>query len=128
VYEYGGFYEVTSDEPLRWDVHTTYSEQSSTVGVVDGAGRPAILRAFPNPFRTGTSFQLDLAAPGRARVDVFDATGRHVTSLLDATLSAGPVTVRWDGTGSRGESVGAGVYYVRFDDAGPPTIRSVVRR
>jgi len=128
AYEYGGFYEVTSDDPLRWDVHTTYSERDATVHVPQAGGGVLALEAFPNPFRTDTALRFDHPASGRVRVDVFDVSGRHVTNLVNGSVAAGPISLRWDGARTSGEPVGAGVYYVRLGGSGTTAVETVVRR
>ena len=64
--------------------------------------------------------------PGRtsARLDVFAIDGRHVRTLVDRSLGAGPHSATWDGTDRTGRTVGSGTYFYRlttahgFSDAG----------
>jgi hypothetical protein len=57
-----------------------------------------------------------------ATVDIFDVTGRRVTS---ADIQGSYV---WNGSDSSGSRVPAGTYIVRVsDDSGPPVTRSLVR-
>jgi len=106
-----------------------------TVGVDVVAVRPpSLLRAAPNPFRSGTTIVLagDLATSGSGvaprSFDVLDALGRRVTTLrpTDATSR----TLRWDGRDGRGRAVPPGVYWIRADppsgtDAPAPGLRVV---
>ena len=93
-----------------------------------GASAPAftLLDAAPNPFGEATAVRWQLARNSRVRVDVFDVRGRRVTTLLDATRTAGPGEVRWAGHDRSGRAVAAGVYFVRVEAAGESRTRRVV--
>ena len=64
---------------------------------------------YPNPFNPSTSIPYTLREGGPARLDVFDAAGRHVRTLLDAVQPAGSYTVAFDGLG-----LASGVYHYRL--------------
>ena len=101
----------------------TYSlfwSTSQIVGVPGAAG-PAELAfegAAPNPMLDRTLFEFSLAAPGHARLDLYDLGGRRVRRLADGTFEAGRLSVPWDGTGDDGARVGAGLYWARFEAGG----------
>jgi hypothetical protein len=65
----------------------------------------------PNPFNPRTSIRFGLPSAGKVDVSVFDAGGRRIRTLMDATRDAGYHTVVWDGRDERGHAVGSGVYY-----------------
>ena len=74
----------------------------------------AILSNFPNPFKEKTSIIVDLVYPylipgGRARVEVFDTTGRRVALLHEGHLPPGRQQFPFDASG-----LASGVYFVRF--------------
>jgi flagellar hook assembly protein FlgD len=46
---------------------------------------------------------------------VYDVTGRRVVTLADGRLPAGSHQVVWDGRGSEGRPVSAGVYLYRLE-------------
>ena len=64
-----------------------------------------------------------MAEGGRAVIEIFDAQGRLVQTLLDGILPAGTNTVKWDGSSAAGTKAASGVYFCRLT-AG----RSVVSR
>lgn len=68
----------------------------------------------PNPFNPTTSFTLVVPEPTRARVDIFDASGRVVTTLLDGSVAAGETPLVWNGTNGAGAPVRSGVYFARM--------------
>ena len=82
---------------------------------------PAVARLeqnHPNPFNPSTTIRFSVPAPGRARLAIFDVTGREVAVLIDREIEAGEHTIQWNGTNSRGNSVSSGIYFYRLDCAG----------
>lgn len=73
------------------------------------------LLASPNPFNPRTTLTFELAEPGRASVDVFDLSGRHVRTLArEVSLAAGPQGLPWDGRDDGGQALPAGLYVARL--------------
>jgi hypothetical protein len=68
--------------------------------------------------------EIQLAQPSAARLDLFDAQGRRVHSLLNQALPAGSTVVRWDGRDAGGARVVPGIYFARFTT---PRSTSVLR-
>ncbi|MEN8008273.1 MAG: FG-GAP-like repeat-containing protein [Candidatus Krumholzibacteriota bacterium] len=75
-------------------------------------------QAHPNPFNPSTTIEFALAGAGHARLDVFTIDGRHVRTLVDRGLGAGPHTATWDGTDHLGHGVASGAYFYRLTTAG----------
>jgi hypothetical protein len=85
-----------------------------------------LMPARPNPFDEGTDIEFFLAEPGRARVDVYDVTGKHVASLVDGSFSQGSNSVAWDGRGTDGRRLPSGIYFVRLQAAGEQSVKKVL--
>jgi hypothetical protein len=77
------------------------------------------LRA-PNPLRGRATTQLAFTLPTAQRVTlaVFDAAGRPVRTLTDGLQSAGAHMIPFDGLGTNGTRLAAGLYFVRLDVGG----------
>jgi hypothetical protein len=95
------------------------------LGVTAVAGAPpatpgvvAALAASPNPFAGETRIRFAIPRGGPARLAVYDASGRRLATLRDEVLDAGAHEVRWDGTGSGGGRLGAGLYFVAVHGEG----------
>ena len=69
---------------------------------------------YPNPFNPATIIPYELAATSQVRLDVFNALGQRMATLVDGEQGAGVYQVRWDGTDESGRAVAAGVYLYRL--------------
>jgi aminopeptidase N len=126
----GAHFAFISGRPYRWthaalrtNVRTVlaqlFGEHRTPTGA--GPGTPAftVLHApAPNPFNPAVRVRFDLAQSGRARLRVYDPSGRLVRTLVDADRHAGPWTADWDGRDDRGRDAPSGLYFLRLDAAG----------
>ena len=102
---------VAYDQPCGVKVNAAQAVASLTAAeTVAAVGR---LSAWPNPFNPTVTLRFALAAPGRARLAVYDAAGRQVALLLDAQHPAGEQTVTW-----RAEGLPSGIYLARLEGPG----------
>jgi len=114
------------------DVHGNASAGSEVVpgGTLDVPGPGATLaflgRVAPNPSRGDVSMRFGLSRPGRASLDVFDASGRRVRELARGDLAAGEHFARWDGRDASGDICPAGMYFVRMQTVGFSAERRLV--
>jgi flagellar hook assembly protein FlgD len=79
-----------------------------------------------NPCSGDVSFRV--ATPGavaRAKLQVFDLSGRLVRTLLDGRLD-GPRDIHWNGRDAHGSSVASGIYFVRLFADGDRVHRKLV--
>jgi hypothetical protein len=74
----------------------------------------ALYQNTPNPFGApgqATRIRFDLPRPSMVRLEIFDANGRHVQTLVDGTLPAGRHALSWPGRDRRAQAVPSGVYF-----------------
>jgi subtilisin family serine protease len=71
-------------------------------------------RNRPNPFNPATEIEFRLPEPARARLVVYDASGRRVATLFDGWTGTETVKVRWNGRDEAGRPVASGVYLYRL--------------
>ncbi len=57
-----------------------------------------LLQNYPNPFNPSTTIAFELPTAGHATIEIFDAFGRHVETLVDGTLPGGYHTVEFQAT------------------------------
>jgi hypothetical protein len=73
-----------------------------------------LLANTPNPFNPRTSVRFELPAAAVVRVDVYDAAGALIRTLLDGARGPGTHTLEWDGTDQGGRGVASGMYFTRL--------------
>ena len=73
------------------------------------------LTAYPNPTRVGLNISYNLTGTAPTRLRVYDAAGKIVTNLWDATRSRGQYVTRWGGLAGNGRQVPAGIYFVKLE-------------
>jgi hypothetical protein len=100
---------------LEADRGYTFTEgQNSAVADPPPTLRLVLAPPAPNPLRDRAALRYALPAPGRVRLDVFDAAGRCVRTLVDGAQSAGSHTILWDGRDGVGRRLGRGIYCTRL--------------
>jgi hypothetical protein len=94
-----------------------YEPVTPATGAAEGVvPRSLALQNRPNPFNPTTEILLTLPFDGPVRLEVWDARGRHVRTLLPGErLPAGEVRATWDGTDERDAPVPSGVYFYRAE-------------
>jgi hypothetical protein len=80
----------------------------------------------PNPFNPVTMIDYELEHPGPVLLQVRDASGRHVITLVNCTLPAGRHVAHWDGTNERGARVASGAYFYTLTAGRFVTTRKLV--
>jgi hypothetical protein len=113
------------DDPLAWD-------DRDGVGGDRGRSGPGqsiqLVAAGPNPFIESTDIRFRLAQPGPVSLEIVDAGGRCVRTLLSqSSCDAGEQVVRWLGDGRASEPMPAGVYYYRILSGGDVRSGRIVR-
>jgi len=80
----------------------------------------------PNPFNPSTIIDYTIGQPGRVRIDIFDAAGRRVRTLIDRTEGKGAHSVTFDGLDDRGDALASGVYLYRLESGNVTRTRKMV--
>jgi hypothetical protein len=123
---------IAIDEPgakyYRLQVHLTDGSRTTFGPVASGvtlAGSE--LAAWPNPSSGPVRLDFSTSHTGRVQITVVDVAGRVVRRLVDATKTAGPHALSWDGLREDGTRVPAGIYFVRMAAPDRTLVRSVTR-
>lgn len=90
---------------------------------------PAVARLdanYPNPFNPTTRIAFSLKTAGKVKLEVFDARGRLVRTLVDGQLDADQHVVTWHGRDEGGRQVASGVYLYRLTAPGFQDSRRMV--
>lgn len=68
----------------------------------------------PNPFNPRTEIEYSIARDSHVRLEIYNARGALVSTLVDGKQNAGMQSASWDGVDQNGNSVPSGVYYYRL--------------
>lgn len=68
---------------------------------------------YPNPFNPTTNIEFSVPEAMDVQLDVYDAMGRLVKSLVNDNLEAGVHNVSWNGKDAAGRQVASGAYFYR---------------
>jgi hypothetical protein len=68
----------------------------------------------PNPFNPETTIRYTMTSPGNVMINIYDAGGRLVRSLVSGVKEAGSHNVTWNGTDNNNSPVSSGVYFYRL--------------
>lgn len=77
-------------------------------------GTPRLLANVPNPFNPRTTLRFELPLAATVRVDVYNASGALVRTLLNGARGPGQHVLEWDGTDNGGRGVASGLYFARL--------------
>jgi len=85
---------------------------------------------YPNPFNPETTIKYEVSQRGRVKIDVYNATGQHVRSLMDHSQVEGQHTLIWNGTGKDGNPLASGTYFIKMSAPGGhvQTIKTTLMR
>jgi len=72
---------------------------------------------YPNPFNPTTTIAFDLAAETQVSLEVYNAKGQKVKTVLQENLAAGAHSIVWDGKDSNNRAVASGVYFYQLQAA-----------
>jgi hypothetical protein len=98
----------------------------ATAAPVVGAGSVLLGAAYPNPIQSSTMIPLRLDQGAPVTLEVVDARGRRVRSLVSQWMDAGMHGVQWNGRDDGGRQVASGVYFYRVRMPGTELSRKVV--
>jgi hypothetical protein len=112
--------------------YNTYSGTITVTGTGTGEGEGPMVsnlgNAYPSPASSSASIPLTMGQTGRMRIDVFDLSGRIVTTLVDDELASGLHSIVWNLTDDSGRAVPAGIYTIRASGCVNETRQLVVAR
>lgn len=87
------------------------------------SGDVFVARSSPNPFRNNVNVSFTLPQSGPVSVEIYSADGRHVQTLVDRELQAGPHTFAWNVD----HAVPSGVYFYKVLASGTRSTGKISR-
>ncbi|MDP8237809.1 MAG: T9SS type A sorting domain-containing protein [Candidatus Hatepunaea meridiana] len=120
--------EAAGDE---WDEGGVLMKWSSRFVINEGRSAPnaeewsptefSLRQPYPNPFNSMTQLSFDLPKASDVSLQVFDLTGKLITTLIDHKQATGRYIVAWNGLDAP-----AGIYLVRMEADAFSAVRKVV--
>lgn len=95
----------------------TVNENASSSLVADVSQVPTeftLHSNYPNPFNPTTTIAYDLPQEAKVTVQVFNALGQMVRTLVSSEQKAGKYRLQWDSRSDAGNVVASGVYLYRI--------------
>jgi PKD repeat protein len=114
---------VSDDTLLRNDY---IAVEDNLSGVGEDFNVFALHTNHPNPFNPQTTISYSLPSSQRVRLDIYDVTGRMITTLVDGILEQGSHTALWNGRNTQGQVVSSGVYFYRLTTASDSSTRKML--
>jgi hypothetical protein len=81
------------------------------------------IKVFPNPSRTGVTFQINTKKQSHVTVQIIDLQGRPVRTIEEHVTTSEVTTLTWDGLDAHHKRTSAGLYYYTLYSEGKPINR-----
>lgn len=111
---------LTGIEPYRDYPFNLWQIVTSSIPGISSSDVMLLHQNFPNPFRASTTIEYVVGRASNVRLEVFDAMGRRVTSLVNGWQLAGTYHVDVSATG-----LTSGVYLYRLTDGDHVHVRQM---
>ncbi len=74
-----------------------------------------LLGNFPNPFNPETTLRYSLKEAGQVSLEIYNAKGQKVKTLVNDRKTAGIQNETWNGTDDHNQPVASGIYYFKLN-------------
>ncbi|MBM4160894.1 MAG: T9SS type A sorting domain-containing protein [Ignavibacteria bacterium] len=104
-------------ERLNFSTSILLNEARKTVEAVEVAAVPTVFaleQNYPNPFNPSTTIRYQLPQSASVKLDIYNALGQKVRTLVSEEQKAGFYKVQWDGRDEGGRTVSTGLYIYRI--------------
>jgi len=98
-------------DPGHW-ILCTQTELAPAASDVPSAA--SLDQNYPNPFNPRTVIRFSVGNRSNVLLQVFDARGVVMRTLVEGELGAGSHEVTWDGENARGDALPSGIYFYRL--------------
>jgi hypothetical protein len=109
-----------------------FGEAPLTVGTANVSMQDAIpvevnlSQNYPNPFNPTTRIDYSVVSDGHVTLNVYDITGRLVSTLVDGYVDAGYHSVMWSGSDNNGIRLSSGIYFYSLQSESSNMTRKMV--
>ena len=93
---------------LPGEIPTAVAESAASQPLPEA---PALLENYPNPFNPITRIRFVLPQAGPAKLDIYNAAGQWICTLVEGEVASGYHEVMWDAHNASGFNVASGIYF-----------------
>ena len=130
------YYDKVNDEVVEYSKTLTFKNY---MNVGDGFNTFSLSRevlpapeeyilsdAYPNPFNPTSTLSFSVPTEGVMSLNIYDMTGRLVSTLVDGNLKQGYHSITWNGMDSNGHAVSSGMYIYSLKGEGVSITKKMV--
>lgn len=92
-----------------------------------GESRVMEMNLYPNPFRSSLYVNLNLTERSMVNLEIYDITGKKISTLVNSMIDAGLHTFTWNGSSDEGSVLAGGIYFVRLQTPDQMINQKVIR-
>ena len=81
---------------------------------------------YPNPFNPSTIISFTINKEEFVSINIYDMTGRHITSLLNDKKNIGTHLINWNGRDKNGALITTGQYFYKLRTSSSSTIMKML--
>ena len=74
-----------------------------------------LLGNYPNPFNPTTRISFALQQDSNVKVNIYNAKGQKIKTLVNKQMQAGNHLVEWNGVDDNNKQVSSGIYFYRME-------------
>jgi len=84
------------------------------------------LKNYPNPFNPTTTISFEIGESGKTQVEIYNAKGQKIKTLLNEKMEIGQHSVIWNGKDDRGKHVSSGIYFYKVSVSGEQKVNKMI--
>jgi len=111
---WGHYYKLTAVDCHGNESGPAVPESVTDVETPDGPKVCTLYQNVPNPFNPLTTIRYYLPRRSRVTLEIYDISGRVISSLVDEEQDRGHYAKEWNGLDDKGSLVASGVYFYRL--------------
>lgn len=81
---------------------------------------------YPNPFNPSTIISYQIPQSEFVTLEIFNALGEKVNSLINQFQNAGTYSIQWDGNNFSGSQVSSGIYFYRIKAGNLNSVKKMI--
>jgi hypothetical protein len=106
-------FSSTAGQRRLYSMEVEYADPATAAGAGVESALIGSVTNHPNPFRSHTVVRFPLESAGGVWMDIYDAGGRRIRTMVESFVSPGTHEIEWDGRNDSGQAMPSGVYFAQ---------------